>query len=116
MTLRTGMYQAMRMATGSAITKPSAKPETTEIRLLERSCQNTPRSIMVKRPSIVTGANGNARSVLGRMLSMYQTTIAARKDMMTQTQAGSLFAQEFLLFLNSGLPFRTWILQSLAPV
>ena len=61
---------------------------------------------MVIRPSIVMGANGKARFVAGSRLNMYQTTIAAANDMMTQTQAGILFAQEFLFLFNSGLPFQ----------
>ena len=55
---------------------------------------------------MVSGANGNARLVLGRMLSMYQTTKAATKDRITHAHDGILLAQEFLLFLNSGLPFQ----------
>ena len=55
---------------------------------------------------MVTGANGNALSVFGRMLSMYQTTMAATNEMITHTQAGILFAQEFLLLRNFTLPFR----------
>ena len=71
---------------------------------------------MVMRPLIVAGANGNERLVLGRMLSMYQTTKAATKDRITHAQPGILLAQEFLLFLNSVLPFQRIIQFKLIPV
>ena len=95
----------MRMATGSAITKPSAKPAPTLIRLLARSSKNAPFFIMRARPSMVTGANGKARPVRSPMLIKYQTARATSRDIIPHAQAGILLAQEFLLFLNSGLPF-----------
>ena len=82
---RTGTYQAMRMATGRAMTKPRAYPEKTKIMLLDRSCQKAPRSIMVRRPSAVTMMLGKARLVAGMTERAYHTAMAARNEMSSHT-------------------------------
>ena len=85
MILRTGIYQAMRNAAGTAVRKPKPKPAAMEVKLLNRSDQNAPRSIMVWSPSITTGIKGKLFPVRLPRESKYQTTSAAQNESNSQS-------------------------------
>lgn len=64
----------------TAETKPSPKPAAIEVKLLDRSDQNAPRSIIVWSPSNTTGIKGKLFPVRLPRESRYQTTNAAQNE------------------------------------
>ena len=97
---RTGRYQAIRNAMGTAVTKPRAKPATTEIILLMKSVARMPRSMTVARACKIAGRKGKLRAVLGLTDRKNHSAMATRKEMSSHPQFGIWI---LLFFLSSML-------------
>ena len=97
----TGLYQAIRMATGSAMTKPNANPASTEIKLLPISLKKTPLSIIVCMDANTASTLGKLRDVWGLTDNNHHTSIAEAKEISSQMPFGIL---EIKLFADGCYP------------
>ena len=91
MILRTGVYHAIKNATGSAVTNPRPKPMATEIILLVKSPSSASRSSMVFMPSITAGMKGKLRAVFSPMDRQNHTASATARETSSHSQLISLF-------------------------
>ena len=77
----TGLYHAIKNATGTEITNPSANPQNTEIKLLPISCSKIPLSPCIKPMDFNTSiALGKHLAVCGVTDNSVHTRIATIKE------------------------------------
>ena len=93
----TGVYQAIRKATGRDVMKPRPKPAATHRRLLLMSFQKAPLSIMVWMAGITLSRKGKLRPVVLPRDRKYHSSRAAQREISSQSL--SLITRFFFVVL-----------------
>ena len=84
----TGKYHAIRNATGTAVTNPSAKPARIEIIELQKSCASAPLSTIFLAASRIAGINGKLRAVFGLIDNANHNRTATAREISTHVHPG----------------------------
>ena len=84
----TGLYHAIRNATGTAVTKPIRKPSNTEIKLLPISLNSKPLETIVWMEPITLIAFGKHLDVLGMIDKTVHNINATTNEISSQTPFG----------------------------
>lgn len=86
----TGLYHAIKNATGTEITNPSANPQNTEIKLLAISSKRIPLSTMSPMDCNTLTAFGKHLAVCGVIDKIVHTSIATTNEISSHIPFGIL--------------------------